>query len=278
MNITRPGSARPVQAGGGSSSTTTAGAVAGQAASTSTSNPTSISTSHEGPQSSNDEPNSGSSMIVIPHPQQTDDFIQLLRTRMGPLWTSRLAMSVGNGVYFEVEDLKIRIGDLVAQGINPAAGAGAGVAVGGAAAAAQQIPRGVIVELAWSGDMVKRRDGSVMERKSKANGAVGREGHTLNGDIQPSTKDHEATRMEIDGSEDKPDGPATSTDQGDDKAQGGKTETEETLKCGEEVLQAFWQRLGVEPGTAYLDWPSSSDLDGAGRMGVARRYCEMLSA
>ncbi|KAI9792182.1 MAG: hypothetical protein M1816_002722 [Peltula sp. TS41687] len=51
-------------------------------------------------------------MIAIPSGTQTEEMALFLRTRLGPLWTSRHTMAVGNGVGFELEDFRVRFGDL----------------------------------------------------------------------------------------------------------------------------------------------------------------------
>ena len=72
-------------------------------------------------------------IISIPSGAQSENFIQLVLSRFGPLWTQRQSLSVSNGQAFEVEDFRIRLGE-VRQG------------QGGA-----QQNRGVIVEVEWAG-------------------------------------------------------------------------------------------------------------------------------
>lgn len=74
-----------------------------------------------------------STVVAVPNPTHTEEFLQLMRSRMGPLWTSRQAMTVTNGAAFEFDDFKVRIGDLrQGQGAQPT--------------------RGVIVEVEWLAD------------------------------------------------------------------------------------------------------------------------------
>jgi hypothetical protein len=50
-------------------------------------------------------------MAIQPGPH-TEDFIQLVITRLGPLWTFRQAIQVIQGQAFDVGDYRIKVGDL----------------------------------------------------------------------------------------------------------------------------------------------------------------------
>ena len=72
-------------------------------------------------------------VIAIPSGSQSEEFIQLMISRFGPLWTQRQTLHVSNGQAFEAGDLRVKIGE-VRQG------------QGGA-----QQGKGVIVEIEWAG-------------------------------------------------------------------------------------------------------------------------------
>ncbi|KAL8677588.1 MAG: hypothetical protein Q9186_005997 [Xanthomendoza sp. 1 TL-2023] len=72
-------------------------------------------------------------VISIPAGPSTDDFTQLLVSRLGPLWQQRQVLAVIDGLAFEIGDFRVRAGEL-RQG------------VGGA-----QLVRGVVVEVAYTG-------------------------------------------------------------------------------------------------------------------------------
>ena len=72
-------------------------------------------------------------MVAIPAGPQTDEFSHFLTAKLAPLWTSRQTLLVQNGFGFEMEDYRVRIGE-VKQ------------------AQAAQAPRGVVVEVEWLGD------------------------------------------------------------------------------------------------------------------------------
>ena len=62
-----------------------------------------------------------------------DDFLQLVYTRFGPLWTARSMMTVSNGQAFGVGDFTIRYGELkLGQGST-------------------QQTKGTVVEVEWMG-------------------------------------------------------------------------------------------------------------------------------
>lgn len=73
-------------------------------------------------------------IISIPAGSPSHDFLQLLNSKMGPLWTQRQSLSVRNGQASKVGDYNIRIGELV-QGYGPGAA----------------LPRGAVIEIAWTG-------------------------------------------------------------------------------------------------------------------------------
>ncbi|KAI9823034.1 MAG: hypothetical protein M1832_002688 [Thelocarpon impressellum] len=72
-------------------------------------------------------------MVAVPAPGQADELSHLLTTKMGPLWTSRQSLLVSHGAAFELEDFRVRLGEL-----RQAQGA--------------QMSRGVIIEVEWLGD------------------------------------------------------------------------------------------------------------------------------
>ena len=59
-----------------------------------------------------EEGDKNSPVICIPHPIYTDEFINLIRQRMAPLWTFRSSMVLTNGLVYECDDLTIRFGDV----------------------------------------------------------------------------------------------------------------------------------------------------------------------
>ena len=87
-------------------------------------------------------------IVTIPSGSQSEDFLQLLNSKFGPLWTQRQTLSVRNGQAFEVADYTVRIGELV-QGY----GAGAALA------------RGAVVEIEWTGgdetEQIEEQEGMI---------------------------------------------------------------------------------------------------------------------
>ncbi|KAG7007823.1 hypothetical protein G7Y79_00008g024610 [Physcia stellaris] len=73
------------------------------------------------------------SIIAIPAGASTEEFVQLLLAKFGPLWTQRQTLGVRNGLAFGVGGFVVRVGEVVQGG---SAGVGA---------------RGVVVEVAWRG-------------------------------------------------------------------------------------------------------------------------------
>lgn len=82
-------------------------------------------------------------IISIPAGPQTEDFVQLLNAKFGPLWAQRQTLSVKSGLAFEVGDYMVRVGEVV-QGY-----AGGGAALG----------RGVVVEVGYIGVDGEGEDG-----------------------------------------------------------------------------------------------------------------------
>ena len=70
-------------------------------------------------------------MISIPSGLQTEEFVQLIITRLGPLWTPRQVLQVSQGLAFEVGEFRVRLGELEQR-----------------QSGTQQI-RGVVVETQW---------------------------------------------------------------------------------------------------------------------------------
>lgn len=226
------------------------------------------------------------STITI-HPTQADDLIQLLRTRMGPLWTSRQSMFVNNGLVYEVEDLRVRIGDLMAQGAGPGAEGGSGRSLG----AAQQTARGVIVEVTWAGDPARdaaggggdtddKIPGGITKGNSNDIGAATKE--SVNGDAQEDID----PALKNGASPTNPSAEATQKDQADEAAKPRTTtDAEEEVQSAKNLFSAFWRNLEMQPTRAYLDIsPPSGGTNStraasgaaAAGYGIARCYCELL--
>lgn len=51
-------------------------------------------------------------IITIPSGVQSDEFIQLMASRFGPLWTPRQVLQVVGGHAYEVGDFRVRFGDV----------------------------------------------------------------------------------------------------------------------------------------------------------------------
>ncbi|KAL8853170.1 MAG: hypothetical protein Q9221_002052 [Calogaya cf. arnoldii] len=90
------------------------------------------------------------SVISLPAGQSTDDFIQLLVTRLGPLWQQRQLLAVVDGLAYDIGEFRVRAGELRQS-------------VGGA-----QLTRGVIVELTHLGEGGAAHDGSEKEENITA--------------------------------------------------------------------------------------------------------------
>ena len=67
-------------------------------------------------------------VISIPSGAQSDEFVQLMVTKFGPLWTPRQITSVRNGQAYQIGDYNIRAGEIM-QGNSAAAMVGKGVIV-----------------------------------------------------------------------------------------------------------------------------------------------------
>lgn len=73
-------------------------------------------------------------IISIPSGPPSDEFVQLIVSKFGPLWQPRQILNAANGQAFEIGDFRVRIGE-VRQG-----GGGGG-----------QMARGTICEVEWVG-------------------------------------------------------------------------------------------------------------------------------
>ncbi|KAI9669569.1 MAG: hypothetical protein M1817_004612 [Caeruleum heppii] len=73
-----------------------------------------------------------SAIVAIPAPSQSDEYCHLLTTKMGPLWTFRQTITVNNGLTFDLEDFRIRLGE-VKQG-------------------QAALTRGLVIEVEWLAD------------------------------------------------------------------------------------------------------------------------------
>ena len=99
-----------------------------------TSTPTPSQTRAGTPSSSNISTESSgepATVVSIPSGAQSEDFIQLLVSKFGPLWTQRPSLGVGYGLAYEVGDYGVRVGEL-RQGVGSA-----------------QLVRGVVVQVEW---------------------------------------------------------------------------------------------------------------------------------
>ena len=73
-------------------------------------------------------------VISIPQGASSEEFIQLMMSKFGPLWQLRQILNVVNGQAFEIGDFRVRVGE-VKQG-----GGGGG-----------QIGKGAVCEVEWVG-------------------------------------------------------------------------------------------------------------------------------
>ncbi len=71
-------------------------------------------------------------IISIPSGPQTEEFVQLMVSKFGPLWTQRQTLVLGNGQAFEIGDYRVRLGE-IRQG-------------------ATSLGRGVVGEVEWVGE------------------------------------------------------------------------------------------------------------------------------
>ena len=74
-------------------------------------------------------------IISIPPGGSSEEFIQLMLSKFGPLWQQRQVLGVVNGQAFEVDDFRVRIGE-----VRQAGGGGAG-----------QMGKGAVCEVEWVG-------------------------------------------------------------------------------------------------------------------------------
>ena len=58
-----------------------------------------------------------STIIAIPSGLQSEEMVQLIVGKLSPLWTHRQTLHVSNGVAYEMEDFRVRVGE-VKQGQN----------------------------------------------------------------------------------------------------------------------------------------------------------------
>ncbi|KAI4174607.1 MAG: hypothetical protein LQ343_002180 [Gyalolechia ehrenbergii] len=89
-------------------------------------------------------------VVSIPSGPSTDEFIQLLTSKLGPLWQQRQSLTVVDGSAFEVGDIRIRAGELRQS-------------LGGA-----QLVRGVVVEMTRKVRVDEESDGQGREEMIKA--------------------------------------------------------------------------------------------------------------
>ena len=190
-------------------------------------------------------------------------------------------MFVNNGLVYEVEDLRVRIGDLMAQGAVSGAEGGTGRSLG----AAHQTARGVIVEVTWAGYSVRGdRDDKIPGgiANGNCNGVGEATEENVNGDRQ----------MDVDppftngASPTNPTAKATQKDQSNEAARRRTTtDAEEEVQSAKNLFSTFWRSLEMQPTRAYLDTfpaPNGTNSTGAAagaaaaRYGIARRYCELL--
>lgn len=51
-------------------------------------------------------------IIAIPSGLQSEEMVQLVVGKLSPLWSHRQTLHVGNGVAFEMEDFRVRVGEV----------------------------------------------------------------------------------------------------------------------------------------------------------------------
>lgn len=73
-------------------------------------------------------------IISIPQGASSEEFIQLILLKFGPLWQARQMLNVKEGQAFEIGDFRVRLGE-IKQGVG-----------GGA-----QTGRGALCEVEWTG-------------------------------------------------------------------------------------------------------------------------------
>ena len=86
-------------------------------------------------------------LIAIPSGAPSEEFVQLILSKFGPLWQQRQLLHVSNGHAFEVGDFRVRVGE-VKQG-------GGGGNVG--------VSMGAICEIEWVGGDVEGGEGGTTE-------------------------------------------------------------------------------------------------------------------
>ena len=74
-------------------------------------------------------------IISIPAGPSSEEFIQLIVSKFGPLWQQRQILNAGNGHAYEIGDFRVRVGELRQSGSG-----------GG------QMGRGAVCEVAWVGE------------------------------------------------------------------------------------------------------------------------------
>ncbi|KAI9852763.1 MAG: hypothetical protein M1838_005521 [Thelocarpon superellum] len=154
----------------------------------------------------------GGSMITIAAPSGTDEFSTLLSTKMGPLWTSRQMLIVSNGLAFEVQDFRIRLGE-----VKQAHGA--------------QVSRGVVVEVEWLVDRPSLSLSEADKARGSRNGAV---------------FDGLAAGERAGGRGREPEGEEDAEDDEEDERE------EEDWATGSTAIQALWNSLGLRDGKSYV--------------------------
>lgn len=51
-------------------------------------------------------------MIAIPSGLQSEEMLQLVVGKLSPLWSHRQTLLVGNGLAFEMEDFRVKVGEM----------------------------------------------------------------------------------------------------------------------------------------------------------------------
>ncbi len=257
-------------------------------------------------------------VIAISHPTGSDEFLNLLRQKMTPLWTAPrnnpqlgLNLVVTNGVSIDTgEDWMVRVGEVRAPSSStasalaaPSAAAGGASSSGGgglsavvgmpiASTAEGSTPAAPTTPSGTGGGGVGAGMGGLTPSPSSAGIIAGGTGTrppgTIKGVIVELSWSGDTASMEA------------------SEQHGANEEENERLKEGEKLLEAFWERLGINPGKGLLCWgpPSSSnaiegngemkenddgsagtsagvDGDGGGgncELDLARGYCELLRA
>jgi len=74
-------------------------------------------------------------LASIPAGSASEEFVQLILTKLGPIWQQHQVLSISSGQAFEIDDFKVRVGE-IKQGYS-----------GGA-----QMGRGAVCEIEWGGE------------------------------------------------------------------------------------------------------------------------------